>query len=109
MLGGQRLFAVTMALEDGADVFAVDPLHGDEIFFVAVRELVEAGDVLVTQRRRHFGLVHQHLDELAVGRQMPEHALDSDEMGPSGAVECLGSIDLGHPAKGDAVEELISA
>ena len=104
-----RLLLLPAALEDGAQVLAVDVLHRDEVLAVRARELVDARDVAVAQQAGDLGLVDQHLDEVVVLGEVGEHALDRDQVGVTAGVEGLGPVDLGHPAERDAVEQVVPA
>ena len=102
VLGRDGLLCGAVALEQRAHVLAVDVLHGEEVLVVGVGELVDPGDVVVLEQRRHLGLVHQHVMKSSSCDEVAEHPLDRDQVRAPAAVECLGAEDLRHAAEGHA-------
>ena len=66
-------------------------------------------DVVVGQLRRELGLVDEHRDEVIVVGHVREDPLDGDDLLEAFLAAHAGPVDLGHPAGGDLLEELVAA
>jgi len=106
---GEDLAQLLRALGDGAQARPVDELHRDEVVPVGLAQVVDADDVRMIEPRREPGLVEEHLDELLVAREVREDALETDELLEAGCAGLPRQVDLGHPAGGDELDELVLA
>ena len=66
-------------------------------------------DVRVLQLSGKLGLVDEHRDELVVVREVRQDALDRDDLLKSLDAAHARPIDLGHPAGGDGLDQLVLA
>jgi hypothetical protein len=104
-----RLALVAAAVEDGAQIAAVNVLEGDVVRLLDHAEVEDLGDVRVVQLNRDLRLVDEHLDELFVLRDVRQDALDGNQ-----ALEALyavgfGTKYLGHPPDVDPLEQEVLA
>ena len=95
-------------LEEGPQVGAVDVLHGDVERAREAAEVEDLDDVRVRQRDGELGLGDEPVLELGVAREVGEDALDGERLLEAVRAVRLGAEDLGHPAHGDALEEIVT-
>jgi hypothetical protein len=96
-------------VEQSATVLAVHVLHRDEVLALRVAKLIGLRDVLMLHEAGDASLVNEHPYEILVPTQVGEDALHRHHVYPSLVIEGLGPIDLGHAAKGNAVEQVVAA
>jgi len=104
-----RLALGAAAIEDRAQVAAVDVLERDVVAAIDDAEVEDLGDVRVVQLHRDLRLVDEHLDELFVLRDVRKDALHGDEALEALDAVRLGPEDLRHPADVDPLEEVVLA
>ena len=92
-------------LEDGGQGTAVDELHDDEVGAGVLAPVEDRDDVGVGEVGGGLGLPAEPLDEGAVDRQLGEQDLEGDRTVEQAIV---GAVDLGHPAPGDQMIELVA-
>jgi hypothetical protein len=63
----------------------------------------------VLQLSRDARLVDEHLDELGIGREVRQDALDREQLRDAVAFHALGEPHLGHAADGHALEQEVLA
>ncbi len=90
------------------EVLAPDELHGEEVVLAVLPEVEELDDVGVVELCRQPALVEEHLDEVGVRRQVGQDALDDDELLEPAHAMLAGEPDLGHPAGGEVVQQLVA-
>ena len=108
-LDRERVALLGRRLQDGAEVLALHVLHRDVVVGVFLPEVVDVDDVVVGQLRRQLGLVDEHRDEVIVVGHVREDPLDGDDLLEAFLAAHPGLVDLGHPAGGDLLEELVAA
>ena len=106
---GHRLAAVAAAVEDAAEVTAVDVLEGDVVAGVDDAEIEDLGDVRVVQLDGELRLLDEHADELFVLRDVREDPLDRDQPLEALDAKGLGPEHLGHAADVDPLEQVVLA
>ena len=97
------------APHDRAQVAAVDVLHRDVVALLDPAEVEDLDDVRVGEAGHHLGLVHEHVQELLVLREVRQDALDRDDLLEALDAGALGLEDLGHAADRHPVDELVGA
>ena len=93
------------AIENGAQILAVDVLHRDEEVLVFPREIEDRHDIGVLELHRDLRLIDEHRDELLVLRDARQNALHRDESLEPFNAKGLGFENFGHPADVDAFEK----
>jgi hypothetical protein len=93
--------------EDRLQVGALDVLHREEVGPVEVSVVEDLDEVHVLEAGRDLRLVLEHLDELGVAVELRQDALDDDDLLDAAEHLDLGLVDLGHAARGDALDELV--
>ncbi len=78
LLDGHDLALAAQAVEDRAQVLAVDVLERDEITVVDLTEVEDLGDVRVLELHGDLRLVDEHRDELFVLGDVRQDALDGE-------------------------------
>ena len=107
---GDDLARAVNLLGDDAQVVALDVLEDDEIFaLLGDAEIVDLDDVAVRERRVDARLGEQHLHEALVLREVGEDALDRDAFLEALRRDDASLENLGHPAHGDLLEQLVLA
>src|SRR5690606_26811442 len=96
-------------LEHLGERLALDVLHGEVIGAALLPELEDLDDVRMRELRREAGLVEEHVDEVLVLRERREDALDDEPLLEAGWSRLAREEDLGHPADGDELLELVLA
>jgi hypothetical protein len=106
----RQLFArLASVLEDGAQVLAVHVFERDEVAVTDPSEIEDLRDVGVGELHRQLRLIDEHRDEVGVGGDVGEDALDRDDALEALDAERLGAEHLGHAARVDAVKQRIFA
>jgi hypothetical protein len=93
--------------QDLAQVLAVDQLHRDEVLAADAAEVVGLRDVDVAELRGEAGLAHERADELLVGGEGGQEALQRDLALEALDAALLGAEDLGHATDAEALEDLV--
>src|SRR5262249_48348011 len=86
----------------------VEPLHvfeRDVVLLIDLAELEHLDDLWVDQVDGQLRLVDEHVDELLVGGEVREDALDDDDLLEASRARHLRLEDLGHAADRDAVQQ----
>src|SRR6185503_410540 len=95
-----------LLLDDGLERAAVEELHRDVVRALPLAAVVDGDDVLVVEARRAARLAPEALDELGV---LGEAAVQDLERDPPPELQVLGAVDVGHPARADAIEHAVAA
>ncbi len=95
-------------LDDRLQIRPVHVLHHDEVGVVADADVEHLDAVRVGEVRAGARLVQEHPDELLLLGKVREHALDRDDLLEPLEARALGSIHLGHAARGDALDDAIT-
>ena len=90
-------------------VHAVDVLERDVVLAVDLAELEDLDDLRVLQRALQLGLVDEHGEELGIGGEVRQDALDDEDLLEAVRAGLTRAEDLGHAAHGQALEQLIPA
>ena len=107
--GGRHALAARLARAQHVDqVDAVDVLERHVIGAVDLPEVVEPHDVLVIEADGDARLVDEHADELTVGREARQDALD-DACALDAARLAARQEHLGHAADGEELYQLVAA
>ena len=105
----EDLAQLLRSLGDGAKARPVDELHRDEVVPVGLAQVVDADDVRVVEAGGEARLVEEHLHELPVAGEVRKDALEADQLLEAGCAGLPRQVDLGHPAGGDELDELVLA
>ncbi len=101
----QRAALGARAVQDRAQVLAVDELHRDEVVVADLAEVVDVDDVVVIELGGELGLVDEHRDEVGAVGEVRQDLLDGDRL-----LEALDALharlpDLRHAADRDPLEQ----
>ena len=99
--------ALAGAAEDGAQVAAMDVLHGDVVAAVDLSEVEDLDDVRMREAGDHLGLVDEHVHEFLVVREVGQDPLHRHDLLEPLDAAALGAEHLGHPAHRHALEQAI--
>ncbi len=107
--GDDGAFLASGAIEDGAEIAALDVFHGDKVGVIDFAEFKDLSDVGMAELDSDLGFVDEHGDEFLIFRDIGQDALEGD-----GAFEALDAKgfafeDLSHATDGDAVHQEIFA
>ena len=104
----QRHLGARAPAEQVVQVEALDVFHRDEEPFALATQVVHLHDVCVAEARRQLRLVHEHVAEGRVLRQLRQDLLY--DAPPRGAQLRLltRQVNLGHPALSDEIEERVA-
>jgi hypothetical protein len=91
-----------------AEILPLHVLHRDVVVVALLVEVVDLHDVRMRERGGDPRLVQEHVDELLLGVQVREDALDHDDALEPAVVELHGAKDLGHPPDRHAIEEEVA-
>ncbi len=94
---------------NGADVFAVDVLHRDEVRPVHLTNVERLDDVRVRHRGGDASFVQQHLDERFVLVHRGKDALDDDEFFEPSRGTLEGEEDFRHASGRESSEQRVLA
>ena len=86
---------------------ALHQLHHEEVLVAVVADLDDADDVGMIEQRGDARLVEEHADELRVGREVRQDALDDDQCAKSRHVAGQRQIDLRHAPCRQAADDLV--
>ena len=103
------LALVAIAIEDRAQVSAVNVLERDVVRALFVTEIKHLSDVRVVELDRNLCLVDKHLDELFVLGNVGEDSFDRDKALKSLHTKLFGAKDFRHTSYVDALEEIVFA
>jgi hypothetical protein len=106
---GHQLVAFGCLGQELAHRAAGDVLHGDEEVLLLLAQLVDLHHVGVGQRRDQARLLQEHLDQLGLGREVGEDALDHHHALEATHAALAREEDLGHAAIGEPIEDLVAA
>ncbi len=95
-------------LEHALEVRTVHELHHDEMCATTLPDIEDLHALRVAQVGAEPCLVEEHIDELAIGRELRENALDRHLLPKALHAGTLSSIHLGHSAGRDALDHLIA-
>ena len=95
----------TAAAHHVDELFALEQLHRDEVLTAELAEVVGVDDVVVRQRRRDAGFVEEHADDLGPRREFLAQRLDDELLREAFDPGVLRTIDLGHAARRDVLDE----
>ena len=108
-LGGrQRRAELVGAAPQRREILAVDVLHRQVIGVTVAAEVVDVNDVRMVERGGDLRLVEEHVDEVGLLGEVRQDALDRDALGEPFGAWSAGEKDLGHPADGESLKELVS-
>ena len=107
-LEGQRHLRARAAAQQIVEVETLDVLHRDEESLVLATQVEHLDDVRVAEARRELRLVHEHVAERRVARELRQDLLD--DAAPRGAELGLltRQVDLRHPALSDEIEQRVA-
>src|SRR6201999_1761994 len=90
-------------------VHYVDVLERDVVLPVGFAELEDLDDLWMLQRALQLGLVDEHGEELGIGGEVRQDALDDEDLLEPVCARLARAETLGHSADGEAREKLIAA
>ena len=93
------------AVQHLAQALRVDQLHGDGVAPLDEVEVEDVDDVGVVQAAGQAGLLREHPDHLVVVAAVGADELHGHLLHESGRAGDLGAPHLGHPARGDGLDE----
>jgi len=85
----------------------VHVLHRDVVALLDPAEVEDLHDARVGEARHHLGLVHEHVEELLVVREVGQDAFERHDLLEALDARPLRLEDLGHAADRHPVEELV--
>lgn len=107
--GRWRQVELSAPAQGEAQVDAVDELHHQEELVSGATEVEDGNDVLVGQRHREPGLVHEELTEAGVAALLAGDSLDHELLFDPARAATTRQEDLGHSASGEWSNELVTA
>jgi hypothetical protein len=100
--------------EHRGEVDPVHVLHGDVVAGrTALRgvdptEVEDLDDVGVRQPHRELRLLHEHVHELFVGRELGHDALDDQNLLEAFDAKALGLVDVGHASPTELLQQSVA-
>jgi hypothetical protein len=86
-----------------------DVVHHQEVPVAVLAEVDDGDDVRVVQARRELRLVEEHVDELALVRQVLVHHLQREHPLKARLTGDARQVDLAHPSRGQLADGLVAA
>jgi hypothetical protein len=107
MLKRKSLLSLAHFRQHAANVVAVDVLHREVVLTPVIPDVIDAGDVVMVKLAGKPGLIHEHVANTFLFRQLRKNSLD-DHM----ALESLGAtsarqVDLRHASLGQEGYRLV--
>ena len=104
---GEGRFDVAGAIDQAADIAAVDVFHRDKKRLANAAEFVYLGDIGVVKRDGDPRLVDEHLGEFGIACEVRQDAFDRDESFDAFEACDFGAEDFRHPADIKSVEQQV--
>ena len=95
--------------EQGVEILAEEVLHGNEVGPLRTSEVVYLNDVPVLKKSGQLGLVDEGGHHTLLIRQVGEEPLNGDELFEPTVACYQGTVELGHSADGNSVQECVPA